>query len=264
MNPTTARLGGIAAVLTLALSGCGLVDGSPEAGAPTTSAAVATPLETLIKAVPDETTPPYAFDIKGGSTPMSGSLDSSRKAVQLKIVESDDGITVTMALLMIEEKSWIKLAFKPKIPGMPKIPNKWLVVDPAKLKDRQSLPAGYDGESDPGEVLLLLRNAAGVITKGRGQYAGTTDLTASTRAEIVDKAVLTKLGEKAEAVPFEATVNDAGHLTSMLVKVPAAAGVKAATYRVTYSGFGTTEVPPVPVGDQQTKATKFVYEILNA
>lgn len=262
MNPTTARLGGIAAVLTLALSGCGLLDGSPKAGAPTASAA-ASPLEVLMKAVPDETTPPYAFDIKGGSTPMSGSLDSSRKAVQLKIVESDDDVTVTMALLMIEERSWIKLAFKPRIPGMPKIPNKWLVVDPAKLKDKQGLPTGYDGESDPGEVLLLLRNAADVTTEGRGRYAGTTDLTATTRAEIVDESVLTKLGAKAKAVPFEAAVNDAGHLTSMLVKVPAVAGVKAATYRVTYSGFGTTEVPPAPTGDQQTRATSFVYEILN-
>lgn len=262
MTPNTARLGGLAALLTLALSGCGLAADSPkEPSAPS----VATPRDELIRAVPDEKAPAFAFDIKGGGTPMSGVLDSSRKTAQLKIVQSDADITLTMALLMIDDKSWIKIGYRPaNLPGMPRIPNKWLVVDPARLTDKKGVPTGYDGDADPGDVLLLVQNAGAVTAKGPGRYAGTTDLTASGRAEIVDKATLTKLGEKAKSVPFEAVVDSAGRLTLMLVRVPAATGVKASTYRVSYTGFGTTEVPGVPTGSQQTRATSAVYDLLNA
>jgi hypothetical protein len=262
MSPDKTRLAGVAATLILAVSGCGLVGESARTEAP--AKPVAAPRDELIKAVPTEKAPAFAFDVQGGLTPISGVVDAARETIQVKVVHSDAGFTMTMTALSVAEQGWIKIAFKPaKLPGVPPIPNKWLVVDPAKLTDKDSAPVGYDGDTDPGNALLLVRNAAAVTETDQGRYAGTTDLTASTEAEIVDQARITALGDKAKAVPFEAVVDDAGHLTLLLVKIPAAAGAKAATYRVTYTGFGTTEVPAAPAAGQRTKAPPFVYEMLN-
>lgn len=259
---------GLAALLSLTLAsaaGCGTSD-KPAAEKPT-KVSVATPREALLQAVPDEKVAAYKFDIKGGVTPMSGVLDAPRKSVELKIVqrEPDVGLTLTMIALVVEEQGWIKLDFKPaNLPGLPKVPKKWLLLDPSRLKDQQSSPLQYGEETDPGYTALLVQSASDLKETAKGRYAGTVDLTQATEAEIVDEKTLKALGAKAKAVPFTAAVDGAGRLTSAVVKVPAAGKTKASTYQVTYSGFGATATPAVPAAGEQTKATAPVYELLNS
>ena len=110
---------------------------------------------------------------------------------------------------------------------------------------------------------------AGEIDAGRQSYrvgfryrepeAGFTML-----ADIVDPARLKALGEKAKAVPFEATVDGQGRLTSAVVKVPAAGRTKASRYEITYADYGTTASPAAPAADEQQPATRSAYELLNA
>jgi hypothetical protein len=192
---------------------------------------------------------------------MSGVLDVPKKAVEVRFVQSDTDFTMTMSFLMIDEQAWTKIAFKPaRVPGLPRFPKKWMRLDPAKISDRDFLTA--NAETDPGFAAELLKNAAGVKETSTGHYAGTTDLTGSTEAEVVDDKTLTALGDRATAVPFEATV-DGGHLTGLTVRIPAAGNAKAQTYAISYTGFDRTPTPAVPADDEQTRATADAYEMLN-
>jgi hypothetical protein len=171
---------------------------------------------------------------------------------------------MTMTSLVIDKKGWMKIAFTPaNLPGLPKLPKKWVLLDPAKVKDADDSPLEYGDETDPGYVSQLVHNSAGLTETSPGKFAGTTDLTQVKDAEIVDDATLTALGEKAKTVPFTAVIDAEGHLTSAVVKVPAAGKAKASTYQVTYSAFGKTATPQVPAAGAQTPATDAVYELLN-
>ncbi|MBL7260426.1 hypothetical protein [Paractinoplanes lichenicola] len=260
------RLAGITVLVVLTTTaGCGLVGRA--AGPAGTTAPPATPREQLLQAVPDEKTPAFAFDVKGGVTPISGVLDAPRETFRVQVVhtEPDAGFSMTMYALTVREKAWMKILFKPaKVPGLPEVPRKWLVVDPAKVKDPEVAPSGYDGDTDPGYAASVLRAAAAVARAGDGHYTGTTDLTASTEAEIVTDARLKALGPKAKTVPFEADVDGDGRLTSLLVKIPAAGKAKAETYHVRYTGFGATKTPVAPTAAEQMKATPVVYDLLNS
>ena len=257
----------LAAVLVLTAAtaaGCSAAD---EPAADTGSkVSVATPRDALLNAVPDAKVGAYRFDVKGGVTPMSGVLDAPQRTSLIKVsqTEKDAGFTLTMTALAVDKKGWMKIAFTPAtVPGLPKLPKSWMAIDPAKIKDAEGAPIGYDDSTDPGYTSLVVQNSAGVKETSPRHYAGTTDLTKSTDAEIVDAATLKALGAKAAAVPFEAAIDGAGHLSSVIVKIPAAGKAKAALYRVTYSGYGSTATPEAPAAGEQTKATAAVYELLN-
>jgi hypothetical protein len=167
---------------------------------------------------------------------------------------------------VVRQESWIKLRFTDAegVTGLPELPKKWMRVDPAKIKDGGDVPVAYDNETDPGEAGAVLRAIVDVRQTGAGKFAGTTDLTQQGTADIVDDARLKALGEKARAVPFEATVDGQGRLTSTVVKVPAAGQAKAVRYAITYTGYGSTPTPKVPAAGDQQKATAKVYELLNS
>ncbi|MET0419049.1 MAG: hypothetical protein ABW022_23800 [Actinoplanes sp.] len=267
MTARKASLTGFAGILSLALvttAACGLAEETTKEESPKVS--VATPRDTLLAAVPDTKVGAYKFDIKGGETPMSGVLDAPKKTIELKIVhkEPDVGLTMTMTSLVVDKQGWMKIAFTPaNLPGLPKLPKKWVLLDPAKVKDAANSPLEYSDETDPGYVSLLVQNSADLKETSPGHFAGTTDLTQSTDADIVDDKTLTALGEKAKTVPFTAVIDAEGHITSAVVKIPAAGKTKASAYQVTYSAFGKTATPSAPAGNEQTPATAAVYELLN-
>jgi len=267
MTARKAYLTGSTAVLSLTIAtagGCGLA--TKPAADQTPKAVAATPREALLKAVPDNRVGAYRFDIKGGTTPMSGVLDAPKKTVEIKIVEKEPslGLTLSMTSLIIDKKGWMKIAFTPaNLPGLPKLPKKWLLLDPSKVKDKDNSPLQYGDETDPGYVSLLVSNSDGLKETSPGHYAGTTDLTRATKADVADAKTLTALGGKAKAVPFTAVIDAEGHLSSAVVKIPAAGKAKAATYQVTYSGYGRTTTPAAPAPGAQTPATSSVYDLLN-
>jgi hypothetical protein len=263
MTARTARLTALAAAFTLtatALTGCAADD--DKAG--DTKVSVATPRDALLQAVPDAKVGAYRFVIKGGETPSSGRLDAPKKSFEINIVEKESGIQLSVDTLVIAKESWMKIKFKPaNLPGLPKLPKKWAKLDPSKVKNTDE-PLEYTDETDPGYAGLLVQNSSGLTETGPGKYAGTTDLTKSTEAEIVDDKTLSALGDQAKSVPFTAAVDGQGHLTSMIVKIPAAGKAKTATYSITYSGFGATPTPEEPAAAEQTPAPKAMYELLNS
>jgi hypothetical protein len=273
MSARKAQLAGLAAILALTTTaGCrpatsaghDTATAAPST-APSTAPASAAPPDPrlkLIDAVPDEGDAAYHFTVTGGDLPMTGVLDAPHRAALVKIDQhqTNPDFDLAMTLLVIGRRTWVKVAISPSPPGFPKLPKKWQLLDAAKVKDKSMI--GYDSSADPGYAQLLVQKAAGVKETSPGQFAGAIDLTRTTDAEIVDAKTLKKLGAKAKAVPFTATTDAKGNLTSLIVKVPAAAGVKAKTYAVKYDGFGTTPAVAAPAAGEQQKAASVIYQML--
>jgi hypothetical protein len=266
MNTRTARslvLGTALVVSVATVAACG--PGEPAKDAP--PSVVATPRDALLQAVPDASVGAYRFTIKGGTQPMSGVLDATEKTVRLDVSqhEPDAGFTLSMKFLVIDTEAWTKISFNPTgLAGLPKLPKKWMLLDPGKIKDKDDNPLAYGDETDPGCTATVFQNASNVKDAGSGHYTGTTDLTRQGDAGIVDDATLTALGEKARALPFTAVVDAKGYLTSTVVQVPAAGKAKAQTYAVSYAGYDATETPAVPAAGDQQKAVPAVYQMLNS
>lgn len=257
MTVQTKRVAALAALLFLA--GCGDV---AEAEAP-----AATPAETLTKGVPTTSAGVFHYVIKGGVQPLSGTIDAEHKAVVTEMSEKipDAGFTLTMKFMVVGDKTWAHISFgdAPANLGLPKLPKKWMKLDLTKLGDDSAKDLKYDGETDPGYVSALITASSGLAESSPGHYAGTVDLTKVTEADIVEDATLTALGDKAKAVPFEATLDAQGRISTALVKVPAAGKTKAATYEVTYDQYGSATAPAAPAAGDQVAAPKAAYDLLN-
>jgi hypothetical protein len=265
MSARKAQLAGLAAILALTTAGCGLAtdtSGDTPAAAPTSTKPL-DPQLALIDAVPGEKDGAYHFVVTGGDLPSSGVLDASHQSALIKIAQhqTNPDFDLAMTTLMVGKQTWVKMAITPALPGLPKIPKNWQLIDGAKLKV-QNMPIGYDGSTDPGYAQLLVQKSTGVKETSPGHYAGTTDLTQAADAEILDAKTLKKLGAKAKSVPFTATVDAAGNLTGLTAKIPAAAGVKARTYTIKYDGFGSTATPAAPAAGEQQKAAGVIYQML--
>jgi hypothetical protein len=269
MTARTTRIAGLSAALTIsvALTGCGILD--DDASADDTKVSVATPRDALLQAVPDVKAGAYAFDIKQAAATISGVLDPVKKAYDIKVVTVQSGndtkLTLTASTKVLKAGTWVKIGFSPaNLQGLPKMPKKWMKVDLSKVKNpKDSLLEYDDNAADPGSAQIVVANAADVKDAGAGKYTGTTDLTKATDSGIAEDETLTALGDKAKAVPFTATVVG-GHLTSLVVNVPAAGKTKADKYTVTYSDFGKAATPKAPAAGEQTAATSAAYEYLNS
>lgn len=261
MNVSTKRLAMAGALLftSTALTACGVGEAVQET---VETVSVAT---TLTKGVPTTATPVFHYKVKGGLQSFSGVLDAPKKSMTSDFVEKieDTDITLTMNFLVIGEESWAKINFAGASAnsGLPKLPKKWMKLDPGKLTGDSATDLTYQGETDPGYVSTLLEAAADLKETGSGTYAGTTDLTKSTEAEIVEADTLTTLGEKAKTVPLKLTLDGEGRITKAVVEIPAAGKVKATTYEVVYDQYGTAAPVTIPAGAVAAPAA--AYEMLN-
>jgi hypothetical protein len=270
MNVRRVRPAVLAALITvgvLAAGGCGLTDAVREA-VPPTSAAPLAPRDALLKSVPDGSTGSFHFTVEGTEVPASGEMHASEQSfrVALRYREPDAGFTLRSEYLVVRNQTWIKLRFTGDegVTGLPRLPKKWLLIDPAKIKNPDDVPLGYADETDPGDTGAVLRAVVDAQRTTAGRYAGTADLTQQGKAEIVEPQHLAALGERAKTLSFEAATDAEGRLTTLAVRIPAAGKHRATVYEVTYDGYGTARTPAAPADDQQQKATGEVYELLNS
>ncbi|WP_430783048.1 hypothetical protein [Actinoplanes sp. G11-F43] len=261
MNVFTERLVGSSALLitTTLLAACGVGEAVKDVAGEVSAAT------TLTKALPNAGTPVFHYRIKGGVQPLAGVVDAPNKSMTTEINEKipDAGLTLSMKFLVIGDQAWTRISFDgaKSGSGLPKLPKKWMKLDSGKLSADSAEDLTYQGETDPGFVSSLLLASADLKETGERTYAGTTDLTRSTEAEIVESEVLTALGEKAKAVPLELTLDAEGRITTALVEIPAAGKAGAATYEVVYDQYGSAT--PVTAPADGVAATEDVYELLN-
>ncbi len=267
MNVAKARLAGLSVLLVVGVAAGGCDVASAARDAAPASAKPLPPREVLLAALPDASTGSFRFKIEGGEAPIAGEIDAGRQSyrVGFRYREPSSSLTLHSDYLVVKQQSWVKIRFTGtrNLTGLPKLPKKWMLIDRAKIKG-DDVPVAYDNETDPGDAGAVLRAIVDVDQTGAGQFAGTTDLTRQGDADIVDAARLEALGAKAKAVPFEATVDSQGRLTSAVVRIPAAGKAKASRYEITYVDYGTVPTPTAPPAGEQQPATKDAYELLNA
>lgn len=219
----------------------------------------------LMKALPSAGTPAYRYTTKGAVQPVTGVVDAPNKGMITEIDQEipDAGITLSMKFLVLGDQAWTKIAFDGAEAGsgLPKLPKKWMKLDSTKLDATAAKDLTYKGETDPGYVSSLVLAATDLKETGEGTFAGTTDLTRSTEAEIVTPEVLTALGEKAKAVPLEVKLDAEGRVATARVEIPAAGKAKAGTYEVVYDQYGSAAAVQAPADG--VTAPKDVYELLN-
>ncbi len=250
----------VAGTATALLAGCGQLGGGAGTATPTTPP---TAREKLAAAVPDGSAGRYAFSFKDSASSTKGVVEPKAKRVSMTISykEPELGFTMTMAYLVVEADQWVKISFDKQLPGMPRLPKKWLKVDPAKVEDD-----AFSGVEDPDPIAAGMLFGAIVDAEETkpGTFAGTLDLSKAADAQIVDEDGLKALGAKAKAVPFTAVLDDTGRLTTLDIKVPAYAKAKAFTHHATYGAYGSAPEVTAPAAGDSQAATDEAYELLNS
>jgi hypothetical protein len=267
MTARIAALGAVLAVSAGAVAGCGSTS-SPSTREATSTASPQKPADVLLASVPGEKTGPYHFTVSNTDGKLAGVVDSTRKTVSIGMTQkqADVPVTLDMRFLILDTKSWVKIKFTPAdVPGLPRLPSKWQLIDPSKIKDKDNSPLAYgEDQSDPGYAHEVIVNATDVQRTSAGHYSGVTDLSLTGVEDIVDNATLKALGAKAKKVPFTATTDAKGRLSRLDVKVPAAGKAKAHTYSAVYDGYDSTKTPGAPSAGEQQKAVPAVYDMLNS
>ncbi|HET6211728.1 MAG TPA: hypothetical protein VFE14_02515 [Micromonosporaceae bacterium] len=236
----------------LFVAGCQKDSTTPSAGP---SAAVK-PVDELIAAAAKLNTASYKYDMKAGEAAIKGAVDPATKSVKLSLTATTQGVSLNIDVLAIGTDFYAKIAGLP-LPGLDS--SKWLHLDGTKVKSLESL--GVSNLSDPTSAEQLGKQFVTVERNGDRGYKGTLDLTKGVSMG-ADKDAIAKLGDKAKAVPFEATVDSQGRLATLKFTVPAVGSDKETTVDVTYSDFGASVDLAKPAAADVVEAPASIYQML--
>ncbi|MFI5952890.1 hypothetical protein [Cryptosporangium sp. NPDC051539] len=254
-------------------TGCGAIQDAAEEAA-TAAKSPETPQEKLLASVPTSDTGPYAFTQKNTGAPdgtpdITGVVNPPGKSSESRAVvtNADPKFVMKMDFRVIAKDSWLHVAFEDTddVTGLPSLPDKWMQIDPSKLKNKEEYPIewGLDSE-DPAGVEVLFGAVVDAKDAGPGAFSGTLDLTKSRDSEAVDEEIITALGPKANAVPFTAKLDAEGRTSEVVLQVPASAKNKAYTYTITLSDYGTATPVTTPKDSEIAATPPGAYELLNA
>jgi hypothetical protein len=268
MRTTAVASLALLATLSGGMAACGSsTSGSTSAGVSGTTASPTPkdPKDVLTASTPTAAGGAFQFTGKETGLDESGTVDPTDKTLDLKLVTSGDGnLTITFEFVVVEQKVWLKAAIKaPKgTSGLPKIPGKWMLLDPSKINSGYQSLLQFDNP-DPSDVSSFLLGLVAAQETGAGQYTGTIDLTKATDQQVVDAATMTALGDAAKAVPFTATLDGKGRLTAFTANIPAAGTKAAQTYAATFTNYGAAPAVSAPPAADTQDAPASVYTLLN-
>ncbi|WP_432986917.1 hypothetical protein [Dactylosporangium sp. CA-233914] len=199
----------------------------------------------------------YTYKTISNDITIDGAADPAGPTSVGKLVVAVESTKVTFETLFTSGNYLVRITGLP-LPGLDG--KKWLKVDPSKVKNSDMISAA-DVKDPTGLSVLPTLVTQATTTDGRS-FTGTLDVTKESFA-LVDKDALKGLGDLAKAVPFTATVDDKGYLTSVKVSVPAYSGTKADNVTITYTGFGAPVLAPTPAASEMIDAPESAYSLLN-
>ena len=202
---------------------------------------------------------PYKFDMKAGDLTYNGSDDPLAGIAVGKLNTSLQGLKVSIDAQLTQNDYWVKETGLP-VPGIDT--TKWLHLDPTKVTSLNAVSFG--GPTDPTGLQDLATTVVSVESPSAKQLKGTFDFTKHTWGPVANAATVSGLGDKAKAVPFEATLDDQGRLTALKIMIPANGSVQAREVDVTYSDFGADVKPSSPASTDTVEAPDLVYTFINA
>jgi hypothetical protein len=246
----------LAAAVALPLAGCGHSADTSGAGVekPTASPSPSTnPSEVLSAAVAkSEAAGSYTFVVGDESTKSNGTYDAASKGMYLDA--TGDSST---QLWYFGTDIYVAGDF----PGVPK--GKTIHVDLKKIT-----PGGeFSAVADPLGGLHFLTVAAAVQQPTETTFSGTFDLSkldanGSPGTKLFVSALTKRIKGGVTAIPFTASTDDQGRVSSFKTTFPGADNGKDLVYELTIAGYGSAKPVTKPKGAVEASAA--LYKALNA
>jgi hypothetical protein len=253
----------VAAVLLAA--GCTSDDGPKTSSGPTgtkssapsaaESKAAAAATSDLTAAVQELTRTSYKYSMKAGDASSTGTVDPALKQSSMTVTV----VEFKTEVLTIDPELYARIRGL-GLPGIDE--NKWLKIDRTKIKSFAAL--GIHDLNDPTGVNTLAKTIATIQKTGDRSYKGTLDLSKGSDAFGLDAAAIRSLAEKAKAIPFEATVNEANKLATWKMTIPAYGAEKETTFDLAYTEHGGSFPVARPAANQVANPPQTVYDMLQA
>ncbi|MDG6101873.1 hypothetical protein Daura_37565 [Dactylosporangium aurantiacum] len=259
MRSITMLAAAFVATATLTLTGaCGGGDTTTTAasGAPSTpSAAPLSPADALAAAARHFGTTPHGYSLKAEAFTFTGSADPAAGKVLINGSMEILGVKATTEG-RVDGKDWyVKVE-----PGPDAFEGKWLHLDPAKLKDSTGL--GFQDVKDPSGVLRVVPALTATQRAADGRLTGTVDLSkVSGEVLYLDPTDVPDLGDKAKAVPFQATLDGDGRLTGLTFEIPGTDGDAPTPVTYAFTDWGKAVTVDQPAG--AIEADDAVYRYFN-
>lgn len=248
----------LAAALTFSATGCKKDEtGTGQNGPGTAATATADPAAMLANSAVALNKDSFKINCDLSIGTVTGSMDTPNKTGVMTMKISTGGTTMDMDMRLLGTDLYMKMNTAGKsVPGFDS--SKWIHLDMTRLPANNSL--GFKpGEMDPAGAAKFLNAVATAESGANGTIKGTMDLTKAVGAAGVDKNSLSLLGEDAKKVPFEATLDDQGRLTKLVVDMPKMGTVDAYKAVTTYSDFGTTVTVAKPRASEIVEAPEMLY-----
>jgi hypothetical protein len=246
---------------TLAVTAaCGSSSGNSAAGGGASASPAADPLVVLTASITKAKGTSSKFTLSGQVGPVttdgSGLMDTATRSESVTLTVTTPAKAIHEQVTMVGTDIYLKMDLP--IPSIEA--GKWMHVDITRLKSLASL--GLGDPSDPTNLSTYAKEIVTVQQTSPGQYQGTLDITKAPLPSLT-AALLAQAGDALKSVPFTATTDDQGRLTSMTVQMPSlGAGIPPSTTKVGFSDFGTPVNVQAPPAAQTQEAPDMLYQVL--
>jgi hypothetical protein len=187
-----------------------------------------------------------------GTLKGSGSVDPAQKAMSMKMTTTFNGMDVAAEILGFERELYLKIGIP--LPGLDT--SKWLRIDASKAGSLGAF--GIGSGTDPTGAKVFTDAVVTVEQTAPGKFKGTIDATKTGGSGLMRNAddLARQLGDQAKALPFEATVDGQGYLTSFAMQIPLPNQPLPAGVHMKYADFGksVTIAKPAPAQVQEMPA----------
>jgi hypothetical protein len=255
---------GVLASAALAVSGCGTKANDAGGGggsAPAASSAPANPNDAVLASTKGLSQTTYTYTLSSDGLVGKGSADPAARKTSMTLKGTQAGVNLKMDFVLIGTDMWAKLDFGGAANTAMGIPaTKYMHIDQSKLKDKAGLGFSTEG-TDPAASANLLKGLVDAQRVDARHYTIKLDLT-KTSSSSVNEKVLSKLGDKAKAVPGTVTLDDQGRLSE--IDIDLSAVDPTASIKVVYADYGAPVTINAPAKADTIEAPKNVYDIFNS
>jgi hypothetical protein len=251
----------VLAALTLVASGCTTQPGS---ATPSGSAKPAT--EILTDAIAKTKGQSFTYTIAyGAQLTADGAQDVAAGNGSRNVTFTDpaSGLMVKANLVLVGGALYAKIdlgAAAALVPGLAGLGAKWLTVDTKKLS-ATGVSAGLLPTADNTTPDAYLGGVVTAETVSPTQLKGTVDLSKSA-PKVIPAASIAKLDASKKVVPFQATLDDQGRITKVVLSLPQFDVLPAADLTVSYAGYGSKVSVAAPAAADTVPAPDLVYSLL--
>jgi hypothetical protein len=248
---------GLLVALALAVTGCASGEGgNPDLGGPS-SGQQADPKLALVGSTDALNQESFKMEMSMGDLmSASGAMDPAAGTGSVSMSIEAEGMAMDIETIFTETDGWISLGEMGALLG---VQTEWMHVDQTRLPEGGFMGV-QPGDTDPANTAELLQGLGTVRQVDEHSFEGEIDVTQG-RSDLLDEEMVAAMGEDATTLPFTATIDDQGRLTSMVIDFPAMPEFPAQSMEIRYFDFGTpVEITP-PAADQVSEMPAEFYQM---